>query len=188
VNYDELNAKWGAMTPPDRDRWVAEAVMGIKVLGTAACSCYDGEWMVEADVDVSTAAAEPDGRLFIDGNEVRPVYQDQEDAWGDDYTSAIGLPPYAKVAGVSELALAPVPWYSTDIGDAWAVREWLLKRCDHVGIEEGGDGYPGDVDPRRCWANVCVDEKKGVDVQADGPNACEAICKAALMVALGVYS
>lgn len=107
------------------DAWVSEHIMGVKVVGEAACWAPDGCWSVLPGIDISQA--QPDGnepsKLIVNyDKEVRPVYQAGDDLWGDKDD-----PLNHKLNGISAHCLDPVPWYSTDPGDAWRVAERLAE-------------------------------------------------------------
>lgn len=141
------------------DRWVAERVMGIEVLGEAACTAEDGCWAVWLGTRTAPTYTDADGAVRVQdhGAYVRPVYQDGEDLWADDSFFK------ERLAGRSQLCLKPVPWYSTDWADARRVVDRVAGRLtgeamtaklwrgpdgsDHWTVDFGGLFWTGDTFP-----------------------------------------
>lgn len=126
---------------PEMDALVAERVMGVTVVGTAACWMPDGGWSVYGNAGKAGDACE-----------VRPVRVSpfgchcevaKRFEWdGNEWVASAG--------GHHRACLAMVPHYSTDIADAWQVVEKYQDR------ETGGwMGIYPSIPPLKSRVEVC---------------------------------
>jgi hypothetical protein len=113
VTGEEVLRRWDELSPRERDVWVAEAVLGRKVVFVRALEGYD---LRDAG---ALERAEP---AFVEV----PCFEEH------------GVTAYLTCIPDEAYMLDLVPCYTTDAGAAWEIVERLREQFGGVRIEAGG--------------------------------------------------
>lgn len=152
------------------DAWVHEFVMGLSpVVGEAHCWAPDGSWSVCG------------GNGSSGGTELRPVYQTffPDEKYLGHHSDSYGK-RFGETAGVCNLWLKPVLWYSTNPGDAWGALQHLLLD-GNINYDICGFGLSDvRVDIRKgCGPELNYSQCWSVEAKADTMPL--ALCRAVLL-------
>lgn len=184
------------------DALISENVFNKSCLGYTICSNYDGFWSVDGDYiyeedEVNSGYEKHPVRL----SSMVPCQCESINNMNKDD----GFCTSYKCFDHYTHCLEVIPFYSTDISDAWKIIEHLTKPLDEILDLETGDRKYGywmldrlgynccqdgkpDVDGAhgqwRCFMSCNIDDENRYDEFSTADSAPLAICKTALFVSL----